>query len=69
MLKNCCKEESKEEKDDQDEEKKDEGKKGEEVKKDEEKEELADRKQVRGAGQTPLLHTAGVLTPGPIGMA
>ena len=63
MLKNCCKEESKEEKDCQDEEKK------EEVKKDEEKEELADRKQERGAGQTPLLHTAGVLTPGPIGMA
>ena len=67
MLKNCCKEEPKEKKDSQDEKKKDgEGKKGE---KDEGKEELAKRKQERGAGQTPLLHKADVLTPGPIGMA
>ncbi len=67
MLKNCCKEEPNEKQGSQDEEKKgEEGKKGEEA---EGKEELAKRKQERGAGQTPLLHKEDVQTTGQIGMA
>jgi hypothetical protein len=67
MLKNCCKEEPNEKQDSQDGEKKDkEDKKDEEV---EGNEELAKRKQERGAGQTPLLHKADVQTTGQIGMA